>query len=84
LRIVNPPGGATYLRDPTLRAEFQTLPLRAVVSGPAGRLRWSVDGRAVGVTGPEGALDWPLARGVHVIEVADDRGLNDRASILVK
>ena len=30
LRIVNPPPGATYLFDPTLRAEFQTLPLRAV------------------------------------------------------
>jgi penicillin-binding protein 1C len=84
LRIVNPPAGATYLADPTLRAEFQTLPLRAMVSGPAGRLRWSVDGRPVGTSGPDDALDWPLVRGPHVVEVADDRGLADRASILVK
>ena len=41
LRIVNPPSGATYLFDPTLRAEFQTLPLRAVAE-PEGRVggRW--------------------------------------------
>ena len=30
LEIVNPPAGATYLIDPTLRREFQTLPLRVV------------------------------------------------------
>ena len=29
LEIVNPAADATYMIDPTLRAEFQTLPLRA-------------------------------------------------------
>ena len=35
LAIVNPPSGATYLIDPTLRREFQTLPLRVVATTPA-------------------------------------------------
>ena len=42
LRIANPPDGATYLIDPTLRREFQTLALGAVAS--AARVR-GVEGR---------------------------------------
>ena len=58
LRIVNPPPGATYLFDPTLRAEFQTLPLRAVADGRRARLTWEVDGRPVGsvARGPRARL----------------------------
>jgi penicillin-binding protein 1C len=83
LRIVSPPSGATYLRDPTLRAEFQTLPLRAetVAATP---LTWEVDGRAVGTVSSEGALDWPLRPGAHVVAVTDARGRRAQASILVK
>ena len=33
-----PPDDATYLIDPTLRKEFQTIPLRAV--GDIGQLEW--------------------------------------------
>jgi penicillin-binding protein 1C len=82
LRIVNPPPGATYLRDPTLRAEFQTLPLRAEAS--AAPLTWAVNGRTVGTTSPERALAWPLVAGAHVIRVTDGRGRQAEASILVK
>ena len=46
LRVVNPPEGATYLIDPTLRREFQTLPLRAA-AGPTA-IEWRVDGEPVG------------------------------------
>jgi penicillin-binding protein 1C len=82
LRIVNPPAGATYLRDPTLRAEYQTLPLRAeAVAAP---LTWEVNGRRIGTTSGEQALPWPLAAGAHVIRVTDARGRRAEASILVK
>ncbi len=43
LEIVNPPSGATYLIDPTLRREFQTLPLRVVATTP-GTIEWQVAG----------------------------------------
>src|SRR5262249_28042085 len=50
LRILNPPPGAIYLFDPTLRAAFQTLPLRAVTGAAGTRLSWEVDGRPVGTS----------------------------------
>lgn len=83
LRIVNPPPGATYLFDPTLRAEFQTLPLRAVTDAAAARLAWEVDGRAVGAAPADRALDWPLSRGEHTVAVSDGRS-REETSILVK
>jgi penicillin-binding protein 1C len=83
LRIVNPPPGATYLFDPTLRAEFQTLPLRAVADSRAARLEWEVDGRAVGASPADRALDWPLARGEHTVAVSDGRS-REETSIVVK
>jgi len=83
LRIVNPPAGATYLFDPTLRAEFQTLPLRAVAESSAARLDWEVDGHAVGTAPADRPLDWPLARGEHTVAVSDGR-TREEAVILVK
>ncbi len=82
LTIVNPPPGAIYLLDPTLRREFQTLPLRA--SGAAGELMWKVDGRPVGRAGAEGALDWPLAAGEHAVTVEDRRGRRAQTAVLVR
>jgi penicillin-binding protein 1C len=84
LQIVNPPPGGTYLRDPTLPAAFQTLPLRAIGDGSASTLTWRVDGRPVGSSAPDAAIDWPLAIGAHTIAVTDDRGRTDETSILVK
>jgi penicillin-binding protein 1C len=83
LRIVSPPSGSTYLRDPTLRAEFQSLPLRAETVAPA-VLSWEVDGRPVGTASSEGALAWPLHPGEHRVAVTDARGRRAEASILVK
>jgi penicillin-binding protein 1C len=83
LRIVNPPPGATYLYDPTLRAEFQTLPLRAVTGAAVTRLAWEVDGRAVGAAPADRALDWPLARGEHTVAVSDGKE-REETTILVK
>jgi penicillin-binding protein 1C len=79
--VVSPPDGATYLIDPTLRKEFQTLPLRAV--GNTGALEWTVNGRRLG-QGSGQQVAWPLARGKHVIRARDSRGRVAEASILVK
>ncbi len=84
LRIVNPPPGAVYLRDPTLRDEFQTLSLRALAEGGSGRLSWQVDGRPLGTSAADAALDWPLAPGAHTIAVVDGRGRRDEATIRVR
>jgi len=83
LRIVNPPAGATYLFDPTLRAEFQTLPLRAVAEAGTAQLSWEIDGRTVGTSSADRALDWPLARGEHTVAVSDGKS-KEEAVIVVK
>jgi membrane carboxypeptidase/penicillin-binding protein PbpC len=81
LEITSPPAGATYLIDPTLRAEFQSLPLRAI--GNTGRLEWSVDGRRLGQDADE-AVSWRLERGTHLVRAHDARGHVAEAAILVK
>jgi hypothetical protein len=62
---------ATYLIDPTLRKEFQTIPLRAV--GNTGQLEWTVDGRRL-VQGSSPTISWPLERGTHVVRARDAGG----------
>ena len=73
LTITNPADGATYLIDPTLRREFQTLSLRAVAAS-RGTIQWSVDGRSVGQSASDRALEWPLSPGRHRITARDARG----------
>jgi penicillin-binding protein 1C len=83
IRVASPPPGAVYLIDPSLRREFQTIALRAA-SDTGGTIEWRVDGRRVGASAAETALDWPLASGAHVIEARDRRGSRAASSILVK
>ena len=83
LEIVNPPAGATYLIDPTLRREFQTLPLRVVAAAPS-TIEWHVAGRVVGSSSSETALMWPLTPGVHKISARDERGRVAESSVVVK
>ena len=83
LAIANPPAGAIYSVDPTLRREFQALPLRAVTGRPTS-LTWLVDGATVGTAPSDRALPWPLAVGSHQIEVRDAAGRRARASVVVK
>ena len=80
---MNPPSGATYLIDPTLRREFQTLALRVVATTP-GTIEWQVDGRVVGTSSSEAALMWPLQPGVHRITARDERGRVAESSVVVK
>jgi penicillin-binding protein 1C len=81
--ISNPPAGAIYSVDPTLRREFQALPLRAVTPRPT-TLTWMVDGETVGTVSSERALSWPLAIGAHEIEARDGDGRRARTSVIVK
>jgi membrane carboxypeptidase/penicillin-binding protein PbpC len=83
LTIVNPPEGATYLVDPTLRREFQTLPLR-VVASVAGEIEWSVDGRVLGRSLSDAPFHWPLAVGSHRVTARDSQGNTAEATVLVK
>ena len=83
LRISNPPDGATYLVDPTVRKEFQALALRAVRSAP-GPVEWIVDGRALGTIPSEEATTWPLAPGRHTFIVRDAGGRVAEATIVVR
>jgi penicillin-binding protein 1C len=83
LQIANPPAGAIYSIDPTLRRDFQALPLRAVTERPT-KVIWLVDGAMIGTTASELPLAWPLVVGSHQIEVRDADGRRSRTSIVVK
>ncbi len=74
LQVLNPPDGAVYLIDPTLRPEFQTLALRGAAAGSA-TIEWRVDDRRVGAASPGASVDWPLVPGRHRVSahVADGR-----------
>jgi penicillin-binding protein 1C len=80
-RLANPPTGATYLIDPTLRPEFQTLPLRVVSASPT-RVEWSVNGSRLGEASSESPLEWRLRPGRHSIVARDARG-NVAESVVV-
>jgi penicillin-binding protein 1C len=83
LRIVNPGDGATYSIDPTLRRDFQTLPLKVVVATP-GPIEWSIGGQVIGTTSSDAALDWPLTPGRHRITARDTRGRTAEVAIVVR
>jgi penicillin-binding protein 1C len=82
LTIVAPLAGAVYLLDPTLRSEFQTLPLRA--RGASGRLEWFVNGTPVGTIGRDDTMRWPLRAGTHAITVRDEQGRSAQTEIVVR
>ena len=83
IAIASPPDGATYLIDPTLRREFQSLPLRAVTPAPV-RVEWTIDGKVVGNASSDAPVSWPLAPGVHRITARDPRGRVAASTITVR
>jgi penicillin-binding protein 1C len=83
LQIVNPPAGATYLIDPTLRREFQTLGLRAVSDRP-GTIEWRVNAKPAGTAASDAPLMWPLTPGTHRITARDHRGRTAETTIVVR
>jgi penicillin-binding protein 1C len=83
LHVAHPAEGTVFLIDPTLRPEFQAVPLRAGGAG-GGQVSWAIDGREVGSAGADGAVLWPLLRGSHVAVVRDARGRTATVSFVVK
>ena len=83
LELVNPPAGATYLIDPTLRREFQTLPLRVVVPAPT-TIEWSVNDAVVGKVSSEAVLEWPLRPGRHRVVARGSDGRWAESTITVR
>jgi penicillin-binding protein 1C len=83
LRISNPPHGATYLIDPTLRREFQTLALGAVAQAP-GSLEWKIDGRPLATASSDREVAWPLTPGRHTFAVTDREGRTATSTVVVK
>jgi penicillin-binding protein 1C len=83
LRVLNPPAGAVYLIDPTLRREFQTIGLRVSAEEHA-RIEWRVDGSLVGRSEHGAAVDWPLAVGHHAVSATDRDGHRADAAFVVK
>jgi len=83
LRISSPPDGATYLIDPTLRREFQSLSLR-VVRATAGPVHWTVDELSIGTTDSDRTTSWPLTRGRHTFRVRDTSGQTAQSTVIVR
>ena len=83
LEIANPPAGAIYSIDPTLRADFQALPLRATTATRT-TITWAVDGHPIGTTSSEEPMAWPLRVGTHRIEARDTDGRRAEAAVIVK
>jgi penicillin-binding protein 1C len=83
LSIVSPAAGATYLIDPTLRREFQTLALRAV-SPSRSTIDWSVNGRRVGSADADRKVEWPLTPGRHEITARDEAGRTATTYVVVR
>lgn len=84
LAILAPPDGSTYLIDPTLRREFQTIAFQANAPGRPRDLLWTVDGDAIGRTSSDGSLSWPLRAGEHAVEARDGDGHRARVRITVR
>ena len=83
LAIANPPAGAIYSIDPTLRADFQALPLRATTATHT-TITWTVDGHPIGTTSSEEPMAWPVRVGTHRIEARDTEGHRAEAAVIVK
>jgi membrane carboxypeptidase/penicillin-binding protein PbpC len=84
LSIQNPPEGATYLIDPTLRSQYQSIAFRAAADRGAGTIAWSVDGQHAGTSDSDKALRWQLTPGEHTVVATDTRGQTDEVTIVVK
>jgi penicillin-binding protein 1C len=82
-RIASPAHGSTYLIDPTLRREFQSLSLR-VVSSTHGAVEWWIDGRPVARTAVEPAGSWPLTAGTHTFIARDEYGRTATSTVTVR
>jgi penicillin-binding protein 1C len=82
-RITSPADGSTYLIDPTLRREFQAIPLR-IASSSSNIITWDIDGKRAATSGEEGRPSWMLAPGRHIFIARNAAGDAAAASITVR
>jgi len=47
-------------------------------------VHWTIDGVPAGTTSATGTLDWPLARGRHVVTARDASGRSARVTFIVR
>ncbi len=66
--VRTPVQGDRYYVDPDLKRGFQTIPLEAVVKGPAREVRWLVDGQEVARAPAPYTARWPITRGQHTVQ----------------
>jgi penicillin-binding protein 1C len=83
LTMINPPDGATYSIDPTLRREFQSLALR-VVAAQSGPVEWFVNDVPLGLSASDAEMAWPLTPGRHRILARDRAGRTVQSTIDVR
>jgi penicillin-binding protein 1C len=83
-RILRPVDGSIYALDPSLPRSQQQVALEANAEGQA--VRWQVDGRTLGTSGPGARLFWPLTPGLHRIRatVGEFPAKTDEVRILVE
>ncbi len=82
--IVHPADGAVYLLDPTLRAKYQTVALRASIAGSPRTIVWSVNGKRAAAARSDRSVDLPLRPGAMRIEARDAKGARDEVTIRVR
>jgi penicillin-binding protein 1C len=82
--IENPPEGATYWIDPTLRPEFQALEFRAVAFDPGAPISWILDGVSLGERPAALPVRWPLKPGQHRLTASDRAGHRAEVGFTVK
>ncbi|MGH9310809.1 MAG: penicillin-binding protein 1C [Vicinamibacterales bacterium] len=83
LQIANPPSGATYLIDPTLRREFQSLQLKAVTPSST-LIEWTINGVPFSAGNSDAVVEWPLRAGRHTVTARDTVGNVDRSTFTVR
>lgn len=80
--IVQPPDGAEYLLDPTLRGEYQSLHLKA--TAPSSELTWSVNGKRLAAQAGAEGPSWRLQPGRHLFRARDRNGQTASAVVTVR
>jgi penicillin-binding protein 1C len=81
-RIASPADGSTFLIDPTLRREFQSVPLR-ILSSSTREVIWQVDGRTL-ESHQDGRQSWPLTPGRHTFVARDASGRTATSTVDVR
>ena len=82
-RIASPADGSTFLIDPTLRREFQSVSLRTIAAS-RGAVEWWIDGRPLARTSADPAGSWSLVPGTHTFVARDEYGRTSRSTIVVR